>query len=262
MIVVLSPAKKLNEGPAIAELPRSRPALIDDAAELASISSELTADELADHMGLSAKLASLNAERFQAWDPDPSPQRGRQAVRMFAGDTYRGLDAERLTPDDLRWAQSHVGILSGLYGVLRPLDLICAYRLEMGTRLTNPRGSDLYAFWGERIARTLSSWLEEHEHKVVINCASQEYFRAIDLEALGARVITPVFQEVSEGQAKVISFYAKEARGRMARFVIEHRCERPEQVLAFAEAGYRYVPEASQEDTPVFRRPKPPPKSR
>lgn len=262
MLVVLSPAKRLTEGPAIAELPHTTPALLEDAAELAERARSLEAEDLSELMGISAKLATLNADRFARWTADASPEQTRQAARLFAGDTYAGLEAESLSAEDLSWAQDHVAILSGLYGVLRPLDLIEPYRLEMGTKLDNARGSDLYAFWGDRIGAELARRLEGHAAPVLVNCASNEYFSAVDLEALGARVITPVFQEVKDGKARVLSFFAKKARGRMARFVIRHRCTDPEQLKAFDLDGYRFDPDASEGDRWVFRRPQPPPVSK
>jgi cytoplasmic iron level regulating protein YaaA (DUF328/UPF0246 family) len=205
-------------------------------------------------MSLSDKLSALNVARYLAWSPKATPKNARQAVLAFNGDVYDGLDAKTLTPDDLAWAQDHVCILSGLYGVLRPLDLMQPYRLEMGTRLSNPGGKDLYQFWGTQIADYLNTRLRSDVSPVVINLASQEYFKAVDTKALKARVVECVFQDYSAGQYKIVSFFAKRARGLMARYAATHRLVQPEQLRAFDLDGYAWAAAESTSERLVFRR--------
>lgn len=257
MLAVLSPAKRLHEGPRVADLPATRPDLLDDAAHLADRARALGAGGLARVMGISDALAAQNADRFARWAPEPAD--GRQAARLFAGDTYVGLDAATLSADDLAWAQDRVAILSGLYGALRPLDVIAPYRLEMGTRFDTGRGGDLYAFWGDRVARALAARLADHDHRVVINLASSEYVGAIDRDALGVPVIDLVFQDVKGGKARTLGFFAKQARGAMARAMIQHRATDPAQLKALSPLGYTFEPALSEDHRWVFRRPQPPP---
>jgi hypothetical protein len=205
-------------------------------------------------MSLSDKLSALNVARYLAWSPKATPKNARQAVLAFNGDVYDGLNAKTLTPDDLAWAQDHVCILSGLYGVLRPLDLMQPYRLEMGTRLSNPGGKDLYQFWGTQIADYLNTRLRSDVSPVVINLASQEYFKAVDTKALKARVVECVFQDYSAGQYKIVSFFAKRARGLMARYAATHRLVQPEQLRAFDLDGYAWAAAESTSERLVFRR--------
>jgi cytoplasmic iron level regulating protein YaaA (DUF328/UPF0246 family) len=197
----------------------------------------------------------LNVARYQAWTPRFTAGNARPAVLAFNGDVYEGLDARSLSRSDLEWAQAHVAILSGLYGLLRPLDLMQPYRLEMGTRLPNPRGSDLYRFWGGLIAETLNAQLAQDSTPVVVNLASQEYFKAVDQRLLKARVVECVFEERRpDGGYKVVSFMAKRARGLMARHIIEQRLLLPQQLQSFASDGYAYSPEQSEAHRLVFRR--------
>jgi cytoplasmic iron level regulating protein YaaA (DUF328/UPF0246 family) len=205
-------------------------------------------------MSLSDNLAQLNVARYQAWSTRATVKNARQAALAFDGDVYGGLNARSLSADDLAWAQDHVCMLSGLYGVLRPLDLMQPYRLEMGTRLANPGGKDLYQFWGTKIAEYLNQRLRDDISPVVVNLASQEYFKAVDTKALRARVIECVFEEHKSGQYKVISFFAKRARGLMARFAATHRLVTPEQLRAFDVEGYAWNAEASRPERLVFRR--------
>ncbi len=256
MLTVISPAKKLTfpeggaEPPAAATLPR----LLDDAARLAAIMRDKDSYEIADLMGISMKLADLNAGRFRQWRREHEPPEAWPAIFAFAGDVYQGLDAASLSPAALDFAQGHLRILSGLYGLLRPFDLIRPHRLEMGTRLANPDGRDLYAFWRARITDLLNADLAASGQAgaTLVNLASNEYFKAIDTDRLQARIVTPVFREWRGGRWKVISFNAKRARGMMARFIAEHRIDAPEELRAFDAAGYAFRPEMSEEDTWVF----------
>ena len=249
MLVVLSPAKKLDMTPAEGVTP-TRPVFRDEAGTLAEVARGLGTQELQKLMKISESLARLNAERFAAF----GGMEQKPAALAFAGDTYQGLEAASLDDDEMAWAQDHLAILSGLYGVLRPLDAIEPYRLEMGSRLATDRGRTLYDFWGDRIARALDAQAAEMGCDTLVNCASQEYFGAVDRTALGLRVITPVFMEERGGTPKVISFYAKKARGAMARFIIQNRLRDAESLTAFDTGGYRHVPDLSAPDSPVFLR--------
>lgn len=255
MLIVLSPAKALDyETPPHIEQ-RSQPAMLDEAAALIEVLREKSPAEVAQLMKLSDPLAALNVARYQRWKRPFTRRNAKQAILAFDGDVYGGLDAVNLVEDELAWAQDHLRILSGLYGVLRPLDLIQPYRLEMGTRLATPRGQNLYAFWGERIALALRKALVRHgADPVLVNLASEEYFRSVDRGALRARVVTPVFQDWKPGGYKIISFYAKRARGLMARYAITHRVEDPELLKQFDAEGYAFAHDASNDDTWVFRR--------
>lgn len=254
MLCVISPAKRLDAKPrALPGTPEeTRPAFADRARELAALARCLTVSELRQLMHISEPLARMNAERFSAF----GTQEAASALSLFAGDTYTGLEARTMDADALRWAQSHLRILSGLYGLLRPFDRIEPHRLEMGSRLANPAGADLYAFWGDRIARALNDAAEAADTGVLVNCASVEYFTAVDRSALRLRVITPVFlDERPEGDARVVSFWAKRARGAMARFMAEHRLTDPGDLRGFSAGGYGYRPDLSEGDSWVFLRP-------
>jgi len=205
-------------------------------------------------MGISDALSVLNVTRFAEWSLPFTPVNARAAILAFNGDVYEGLDAASLSKADLKWAQEHVRILSGLYGLLKPLDLIQAYRLEMGTRLANPVGKDLYAFWGDIITEALAAGLATQKHPVLVNLASEEYFKAVRPKLLGARVVSPVFQDWKSGQYKIISFYAKRARGLMSRYIVTHRISNVAKLKDFDVEGYAYVAEASSENEWVFRR--------
>jgi cytoplasmic iron level regulating protein YaaA (DUF328/UPF0246 family) len=244
MLIVLSPAKSLNFEDA-PPAPLTTPQLLDDIAELAKTTRRLSGAELKRLMGISDKLAQLNRARFQAFDP--ACEDGVQAAFAFAGDVYQGLQARTLDKKALAYAQDHIRILSGLYGVLRPLDAIQPYRLEMGIRLKTRRGSDLYKFWRKRVTETLHGELEGHKDPTLVNLASQEYFGAVDPETLGRRVITCHFREVKDGEARIVSFYAKKARGLMARFAADGRIETAADLKAFDGAGYAYDASRSTE---------------
>lgn len=254
MLFLLSPAKSLDYDSPVADLPHTRPLFVDDAAALIAVLREKSPQEVASLMDLSDKLAALNVARYAAWSPRFTGGNSRQAVLAFDGDVYDGLRAREMAADDLAWAQDHVAILSGLYGVLRPLDRLQPYRLEMGTRLATPRGQDLYRFWGSRIAQHLNTRLAADATPVVVNLASQEYFRAVDRAVLKARVVECVFEDWSAGRYKIVSFFAKRARGLMARYAIEQRLSLPRQLESFDRDGYAFAPAVSEPDRLVFRR--------
>lgn len=249
MFAVVSPAKKLNMSPVEGITPTT-PEFMEQARQLAQVAQDLTVGDLQELMHISENLARLNAERFR----DFGTMDAKPAVYAFAGDTYQGFEAATLDEDAMRWAQDHFGILSGLFGLLRPLDAIEPYRLEMGSRLRTTRGKSLYDFWGDRIARAINERAAAVGATTLVNCASQEYFGAVDLEALTLRVITPVFLEDKPGGPKVVSFYAKRARGAMARFIMENRLTDPKALHGFDMGGYAYHSDMSDPDKPVFLR--------
>ena len=255
MLFLLSPAKSLEyERPLPTGLGHTLPPFIPQSAQLIEVLRQLPPQEVAALMSISDKLAQLNTARYAAWQPAFTADNARQALFAFNGDVYEGLDAYSLQPDDIAWAQEHLLMLSGLYGALRPLDWMQPYRLEMGTRLANPHGSNLYQFWGSRIAQLINERQAKDTQPVVINLASREYFKSVDLKHLKARVVECVFEDYKGGQYKVISFHAKHARGLMARYAITHRLTQPEQLMSFDVHGYAYAPEASGRDRLVFRR--------
>lgn len=252
MLVVISPAKRLDWTERKTEM--TDPQFGEDALRLARTARNLTLGDLQKLMKISPDLARLNRDRFRAFTDTPGPEDLRPAALAFAGDTYLGLEAASLDPDEMDWAQEHLRILSGLYGVLRPRDAIQAYRLEMGSRLKTRRGATLYDYWGDRIAKALKAQASAVGTQVLVNCASQEYFGAVDPKALGLRVVTPVFMEDKPGGPKIVSFFAKRARGAMARFIVQHRLSDPAALCDFDSGGYAYRPELSEPDRPVFLR--------
>ena len=255
MLLLLSPAKSLDyDTPVPADLPATEPVFGSQSKALIALLRTRSPQQIAELMSLSDSLSALNVARYQAWSPRATAANSRQAVWAFDGDVYGGLDARSLSADDLAWAQDHLAILSGLYGVLRPLDRLQPYRLEMGTRLQNPAGADLYRFWGSQIADHLNTRLQADRTPVLVNLASQEYFRAVDKLVLKARVIDCVFEDWKNGQYKIISFHAKRARGLMARHAVTTRAATPRQLEGFDAEGYRFDAEASQPDRLVFRR--------
>lgn len=261
MLVLLSPAKNLDFSP-IMHPPATRPVLIEETAKLAVTARRQSRAKLKALMGISDALADLNHARFQAFDADIAPdgEGTLPAALAFAGDVYRGLDARSLKAADLKWAQDRLRILSGLYGVLRPLDAIQPYRLEMGTKLATRRGEDLYDFWGKRIANQLDADLEGHKARVIVNLASNEYFKSVDKKALKAPVLGFNFKDVKDGKARALFMFVKRARGLMARWIIENRIEDPKALKDFNVEGYRFEPKASSDDEWVFQRPQPPAK--
>ena len=255
MLFLLSPAKSLDyDSPLPAGLPHSQPQFIPDAARLIDVLRTRSPQDIASLMSISDALAALNVARYGAWSPHFTQENARQAVMAFNGDVYEGLQAATLSLPDLDWAQQHLAILSGLYGVLRPLDLMQPYRLEMGTRLATDAGANLYQFWGTRIAEHLNRQLADDTDPVVVNLASQEYFKAVDRKALSARVVECVFEDYKGGHYKIISFYAKRARGLMARWAIRQRASTPRQLEGFDLEGYAFHPAASSPERLVFRR--------
>lgn len=257
MLFLLSPAKTLDyDSPVPAEVAAlaTRPHFVARAGELIDVLKTRTPAEVATLMDLSDALARLNVGRYAAWSPRFTQHNSRPAVLAFNGDVYEGLQARTLAPADLAWAQQHLAILSGLYGVLRPLDRLQPYRLEMGTRLATPEAKDLYGFWGTSLAAHLNRQLAGHAAKVVVNLASQEYARAVPRAALRARVLDCQFEDWHGGAWKIISFHAKRARGLMARYAIEQRIAEPSALQGFAAEGYAFDPGASGPDRWVFRR--------
>ncbi|EJE54869.1 hypothetical protein PMI14_00222 [Acidovorax sp. CF316] len=255
MLFLLSPAKSLDyETPLPPDLPHTLPQFVPQSKDLIKVLREKSHQDIATLMSLSDPLAALNVARYQAWKPRFTDTNSRQALLAFNGDVYEGLDARTLGSEDLQWAQDHVCILSGLYGLLRPLDRMQPYRLEMGTRLATEAGSNLYQFWGDRIARHLNTRLRADTTPVVVNLASQEYFKAVDTKALKARVVECVFEDWKGGIYKIISFHAKRARGLMARYAVTQRIATPHGLQGFGLEGYTFAPAASQPERLVFRR--------
>lgn len=254
MLIVISPAKRLDWSPRDTE--QTAPAFPEDAARLARAGGRLSRPALQKLMAISPDLATLSQQRFRAFAPEPDPEATRPAALAFAGDTYTGLEAASLDPEELDWAQDHLRILSGLYGLLRPRDAIQPYRLEMGARLKAGRSDSLYAYWGTRLAERLAQQAAALGTDTLVNCASQEYFGAVPRQALGdLRVITPSFLEEKPEGPKQVSFFAKKARGAMARFIIQRRLGEPAALEAFDTAGYRFRDDLSEPDRPVFTRP-------
>lgn len=257
MLFLLSPAKALDyQTPLPPGLPHTLPQFAAQAAQLIEKLRQLSPQQVASLMGLSDKLATLNVARYEAWSPVFTASNSRQAVMAFDGDVYGGLQARTLSAEQLAWAQERLCILSGLYGVLRPLDWMQPYRLEMGARLVTDAGGNLYQFWGSRIAQYLNERLaqEGEAEPVVVNLASQEYFRAVDQKALRARVVTCVFQQYRGGQYRVESFAAKRARGLMARWAVQRQAATPEALRGFDEEGYALDAAVSSASQLVFRR--------
>ncbi|MTI64540.1 peroxide stress protein YaaA [Methylophaga sp.] len=253
MLMVISPAKTLDFDTDPVTKQASQPRFLDDSAKLIDRLRKLSTTDIASLMKLSDKLAGLNAARYESWQRPFTADNAKQAVLAFKGDVYTGLDAESLDKAGFDFAQKHLRILSGLYGVLKPLDLIQPYRLEMGTRLENQAGKDLYAFWGDKLRQSLQQD-EGLKDGVLINLASNEYFKAVQAKQLDARIITPVFKDWKNGQYKMISFYAKKARGLMSRYIIDHKLSEPEAIKQFDYDGYRFNEEMSKGDDWVFIR--------
>lgn len=255
MKILLSPAKRLDFESDLFINAYSQPRFLENSLEIVDEARKLSAMDLQGMMKISDELATLNQRRFQDFSTPFTPTNARQAVYAFRGDAYYGLDAPSLSDDDMAFAQDHLRILSGLYGLLRPLDLIQPYRLEMGTKFKNQRGANLYAFWGDEITDALNEELADDKDPVVINLASNEYFKAIKPKSLKGRIITPQFKEVKDAVPKVMSVFAKRARGMMTRYIIQNKLEDVDDLRDFNEAGYTFAPELSDADSWVFTRP-------
>ena len=254
MLMVISPAKTLDYTSALATEQHTQPRFVEQSSQLIDVLRQLAPNELAQLMKLSDKLAGLNVARFTEWTPEFTQDNARQAILAFKGDVYTGLDAATLSEADFTYAQQHLRILSGLYGVLRPLDLMQAYRLEMGTKLDNPKGKNLYEFWGEHITDSLNQCLAEQGSEVLLNLASNEYFKAVKPKLLKAYLVNVDFKDLKNDHYKIISFYAKKARGMMARYVIQHQVSTVNALKDFNEQGYYYSAEHSKPDHLVFLR--------
>ncbi|KLV07587.1 peroxide stress protein YaaA [Photobacterium ganghwense] len=254
MLIVVSPAKTLDYESPLATQTYTQPELTEHSAELIEVCRELTPAQIASLMKVSDKIAGLNAARFAEWQPEFTTDNARQAILAFKGDVYTGLEAETLDEDGFAYAQQHLRMLSGLYGLLRPLDLMQPYRLEMGTKLENPRGVNLYQFWGDIITDKLNAALAAQGDDVLVNLASNEYFKAVKPKKIAGKIITPVFKDCKNGTYKVISFYAKKARGMMARYILDHKVDSVEGLKAFDTAGYYFVPAESTATELVFKR--------
>lgn len=254
MLLVVSPAKKLDFESPLATTKTSQPTLLEQSKILIERCLELSPEQIASLMKLSDKLAGLNAARFGEWSQPFTPDNARQAILAFNGDVYSGLDANSFTDEDFDFAQQHFRILSGLYGLLKPLDLMQAYRLEMGTKLDNIRGSNLYQFWGDIITNELNYALAAQGDNMLINLASNEYFKVVNKKVLNATIITPQFKDWKNGQYKMISFFAKKARGLMARYIIQNQITNSEKIKAFDLAGYQFNRELTHGNEWVFTR--------
>lgn len=254
MLMVISPAKTLDFDTPAATDHYTQPDFLHHSAELIQVLRAKSPLEIGKLMSISDALAQLNVGRYHDWQAPFSPANAKQAVLAFKGDVYEGLNAASLEPGQMSYLQNHLRILSGLYGALRPLDLMQPYRLEMGTRLNNPRGKNLYEFWGDTVTHALNAVLEQRKDPVLVNLASEEYFKAVKPAKLNGSLITPVFQDRKNGQYKIISFYAKRARGMMARWAALHQVSQPEQLKHFDSAGYAFDAAASSELNWVFRR--------
>ena len=256
MITVISPAKTLDFEEQKLTRKNTTPEFLEHSEELVGQLRKAPAKMLGELMSISPKLAELNHERYQRWETPFTTANAKQALLAFKGDVYTGFDCEHWSPDDFNFAQKHLRILSGLYGVLRPLDLIQPYRLEMGTRLNNRRGKDLYTFWGDIITEALNTAIKKSRSLCLLNLASNEYFGSVHPKQLDVPVVTPVFKDEKNGQFKVISFFAKRARGMMSNFIVRNRISSPEDLRGFDAAGYQYDPALSTEKAPVFLRDK------
>ncbi|CAH0541244.1 peroxide stress protein YaaA [Vibrio marisflavi] len=254
MLIVLSPAKTLDYESPLATNQYTQPTLVEHSKELIKECRKLTPADIASLMKVSDKIASLNVARFEQWEETFTQDNARQAILAFKGDVYTGLDAETLSERDFEYAQQHLRLLSGLYGLLRPLDLMQPYRLEMGTKLANARGANLYQFWGNIITDQINDVLREQENPCLINLASNEYFKAVKAKDVEGQIITPVFKDCKNGQYKVISFYAKKARGMMARYIIENKVDSVDKLTAFNSAGYYFDQASSSSKELVFKR--------
>lgn len=254
MLITISPAKTLDYESPLATQQFTQPELLAESQKLINVCRKLTPADIASLMKISDKLAGLNAARFAEWHADFTPDNARQAILAFKGDVYTGMQAESFSQADFEFAQSHLRILSGLYGVLRPLDLMQPYRLEMGIRLKNTRGKDLYEFWGDIITKQLNQALVEQKDQVLVNLASDEYFKSVNTKKLDGEIIKPIFLDEKNGKYKVISFYAKKARGLMSRFIIQNKLTKTDQLSDFNLDGYQFDESQSKGNELVFTR--------
>jgi len=254
MLLVVSPAKSLDYQAPLPTSKFSKAAFLTEASELVSTLKDMSPEELSSLMGISESLGQLNFERFQEWSLPFGAKNSRAAVFAFDGDVYKGLDAYNFSESDIAFAQDHLRILSGLYGVLRPLDRIRPYRLEMGTSLANEQGPNLYKYWGDQISLALNKQLRKLRSRTLINLASHEYFKSVDLASLNAEVVTPVFKDWKNGKYKIISFFAKRARGRMSAFILQSQLDTPEQLKDFDWDGYQHAPDQGADGEVVFTR--------
>lgn len=255
MLFILSPAKKLDYDTPVRTTLYTQPVMVPQAQALIKVLRTQSPSEIQTLMKLSEALTQLNVQRYLDWTPSFDLDNSRQAVLAFNGDVYEGLQASELSDEQLEWLQKHALILSGLYGVLRPLDLMQAYRLEMGTKLQTEKGKNLYDYWGSQLALYMNQYMATHSNPVVINLASNEYFKAVDKKALKYPVVDCVFQDQKGADWKIISFYAKKARGLMLRYAIDHQCKSVDDLKGFNYEGYAFVPEMSSATKLVFRRP-------
>lgn len=254
MLALISPAKTLDYETALPTDTYTQPRLLEQSQQLIDVCRKLSATEIASLMTVSEKIANLNVERFRDWNAEFDFSNARQALFAFKGDVYTGLDAYHLKDHDIDFAQQHLRMLSGLYGLLRPLDLMMPYRLEMGTKLKNSRGNNLYEFWGSIITDKINQDLAEIDAKLLVNLASDEYYKSVNEKKIRAEIIKPVFLDQKNGKYKVISFYAKKARGLMARYLIENKLSQVEQLKAFDSEGYYFDAESSSDKELVFKR--------
>lgn len=254
MIALLSPSKSQDSSRTPSTQKHTTPEFLDSAAELVDRLRPLTVPNLAALLSVNEKIARLNAERFAGWTREHTPKNALQAIFAYTGDVYRGFHVDSLSAEDLYYAQNHLRILTGLYGILRPLDLIQPYRLEMATPLETQQGKDLYEFWADALTRSVNEALSNHHDHSVVNLASKEYSSALEFDALDGPVVTPVFKDWKGGKLRTVAIYMKQARGAMARFMIAHRIEEPKGLKAFAEDGYRYSEQHSTEQELVFVR--------
>ena len=254
MLIVISPAKTLDFSSAPITSKASKPAMLNESAELVDIMRTYGPDDLVELMGISHKLGVLNNQRYMNWALPFNKHNAKQALLAFRGDVYSGLNADTFNDNDFEFAQQHLRILSGLYGALRPLDFIQPYRLEMGTKLTTPKGNSLYQFWGDKLTQALNKQLKALDSTMLVNLASNEYFKVIDTSRLKAEVITPVFKDYKNGKYKIISFYAKKARGLMSAYIIQNRIDNIEKLKDFKTAGYKFDRATSTNTELVFLR--------
>ena len=254
MLILISPAKSLDFETKSTSLNYSEACFLKESNALIKKLRKFSTDEIADFMGISPKLAQLNFERFVNWQLPFNMENAKQAILAFTGDVYTGLDASTLNESELQTAQTDLRILSGLYGVLKPLDLIQAYRLEMGKKLQTTKSKNLYEFWGDKITNEINKTLKEKEDKYLINLASSEYFKSVNKKKIKAEIITPIFKDLKNGQYKVINFFAKKARGLMTRFIIQNQITDPEYLKAFNSDGYVFNPHLSKNQELVFTR--------